>query len=117
MRIAGGGFAEGVPDGGRKCFGERFAVSLLAALLDCFGYYGAYVFDAASSVVEALLDFLEAFLFGADDEMAQLFVGVTFRGIAVAGGGINRRVLGRILLRGAASGLLRHVGRLQFLTG
>src|ERR1700721_4589177 len=117
MRIAGGGFAEGVLNGGSKCFGEGLSVAPLAALFDCFGYYGAYVFDAASSVVEALLDFLEAFLFGADDEMAQLFVGVTFRGIAVAGGVINRRVLGRILLRGSALGLLGHVGRLQFLTG
>jgi hypothetical protein len=85
--------------------------------LDCFGDYGAYVFDAASGVVEALLDFLEAFLLGADDEMAQLFIRVAIGRIAIAGGVIYRRVLGCVLLRGSALGLLGHVGRLQFLTG
>ena len=80
-------------------------------------YYGAYIFDAASSVVEALLNFLEAFLLRANDEMAQLFVGVCIRRIAIAGGVIYRRVLGCVLLRGSALGLLGHVGRLQFLTG
>ncbi len=75
MRIAADGFAERVLNRGSERFGESLRVALLAALLDCFGDDGAYVFDAASGVVEALLNFLKAFLLGADDEMAQLFVG------------------------------------------
>src|SRR5579862_6581879 len=117
MRIAADRFAERVLNGRSKCFGESLRVALLAAFLDCFGDDGAYVLDAAPSVVEALLDFLEAFLLGADDEMAELFVSVGIRRIAIAGGVIYRRVLGCILLRGSALGLLGHVGRLQFLTG
>ena len=102
---------------GARASERACVVALFAALLDCFGDDRAYVIDAASSVIEALLNFLEAFLLGADDEMAQLFVGVAIRRIAIAGGVICRRVLGCILLRGAALGLLGHVGRLQFLTG
>ena len=70
MRIAADGFAECVLNCRSQCFGQSLRVALLAAFLDCFGDDGTYVFDAASGVVEALLNFLKAFLLRADDEMA-----------------------------------------------
>ena len=94
MRVAADGFAERVLNRGSEGLGESLRIALFAALLDCFGDDGAYVFDAAPGVVEALLNFLEAFLLGADDEMAELFVGVAIRRIAIAGGVICRRILG-----------------------
>jgi hypothetical protein len=97
-------------------------VALLAAPLDCLGDDGAYIFDAAPGVVEALLNLLQAFLFGADDEMTELFVravicSTVFSRItiaSIASRAIYGRVLGRLLLRGSALGMLGHVGRLQF---
>jgi len=73
-------------------------VTLLAAHLNCLGDYGAYVFGAAFCIVEALSNFLQAFLLGSDDEMAELFVRMVIRGRALRGmTNASRIIQGRIL--------------------
>src|SRR5580704_9751531 len=97
MWVAADGFAQGVLNRGSERFGESLIVALLAAHLNRFGDDRAYVFNAALGVVKALLNFLQSFLLGADDEMAEFFVrvilrGMVIRGVTIAGRLIYRRV-------------------------
>ena len=76
--------------------------ALLAAHLDGFGDDGADVFRAPLLAVEPLANFLQAFLFRGDDQMAQLFQRLL----------ILRLAFGRWGNWSAALGLLGHDERL-----
>src|SRR4029077_5137146 len=82
----------------RQRFGEGLVVALFTAHLDGFGDNGADVFGAPLLAVEPLANFLQAFLLGCDDQMAQFIQRLL----------ILRLAFGRWRNWSAALGLLGH---------
>ena len=92
------GFADGSFDGGSKCFTECVAASLLAAKLDGFCHDGTDIFGARLRIRDTMMQALQRFLFGSEDQVAQFFKRT---------GAVGRGVI-RLFLRNTFCGSISH---------